>query len=201
MRRGCFVCCVALAFVLMTGTLSIGGGKVENYSAEQVHMRPDGKVENVSKLFGAPHKMRMEMASPGGQDQMIVIVREDKKVQWTLIPEKKAYMEHPISEGDFKMLPGTVETINSKEEDLGSETVNGFKCRKKRVETTVRVMGFEQTSRSTVWTCDEFPMPIRTKSESGEMTEIRNIKKGNQPDHLFEVPSGYRKIANIMEAM
>jgi hypothetical protein len=32
------------------------------------------------------------------------------------------------------------------------------------------------------------------------MTELRNIKPGSQPSELFEVPAGFKKAANMMEA-
>ena len=85
------------------------------------------------------------------------------------------------------------------EKDLGTETVNGFKCRKKSVEMVVEVMGFKTKSRSVVWISKKLDMPVRTRTEDGYVTELRNIKKGRQSKKLFEIPSGYKKVGNMME--
>ncbi len=178
-----------------------GGEKVDSYSAEQVHLEPDGKARGVFKVYGTPDKIRMEMYAPWGGGSMVNIIRKDKDVTWTLIPEKKVYMESTINEADMQRFMVSMDDAVGKEEDLGTEIVNGYKCNKKRIETTVKVMGFERTTSAVVWKSDEFPFPIRTQDDGGGISEMRNIKKGPQPDELFEIPSGYSKIGNLMEAM
>ena len=88
-----------------------------------------------------------------------------------------------------------------KEEDLGTETVSGYKCRKKRVETTQKIMGKKTTTRVITWTSDKFSFPLRTQTEDGAITELRSIKKGPQPDKLFKPPSDYEKAAGMLEVM
>ena len=52
-----------------------------------------------------------------------------------------------------------------------------------------------------VWVSDKLDMPLRTKSEDGSMTELRNIKKGAPAGKYFEVPKEYKKVSNMMELM
>ena len=84
-----------------------------------------------------------------------------------------------------------------KEEPLGSEKVNGYDTRKKRVTVTSRIMGHARTTVSTVWTADEFDVPLRERGETGETEEFRNIKVGAQSAALFEVPKGYTRSKNM----
>jgi hypothetical protein len=44
-------------------------------------------------------------------------------------------------------------------------------------------------------------MPLRTKSQDGSMTELRNIKEGDPGNKYFEVPKEYKKVSNMMELM
>ena len=44
-------------------------------------------------------------------------------------------------------------------------------------------------------------MPIRTKSQDGSMTELRNIKEGSPAGKYFELPKEYKKVSNMMELM
>lgn len=86
-----------------------------------------------------------------------------------------------------------------KEEILGTETVNGYKCTKKRIETTVSFFGFEKTVETILWVSDRFDMPLRTQNSDGTVAEMRNIREGKQAAELFEPPTGYRKVASMME--
>jgi len=171
-------------------------GKIKSFSAERVSIDPSGKVSNMGKLYITPRKLRMDMSSPEGKGNILVILRKDLKIYWMLNPKAKKYFERPLNEEDWEK--AMYESIKRKEKDLGTETVNGFKCRKKEVETAVQFMGIKRKSRSIIWVSNRLVMPIRTESEDGHVTELRKIKSGRQPSRLFEVPPGYKKVANMM---
>jgi hypothetical protein len=196
----CFIYSIPL-IVLLGFTVPCHGAKVEQFSAEQVLIEPGGNAEQVGKIYVAPDKVRFEKSSSTDQGSMVMIFRKDLKMLRILMPETKAYIENPLSEADlqktFQQLPKDM-----KEEDLGRETINGFECKKKRVEGSIEFsQGHKQTFSSVVWISDRIGFPIRTQSEDGRMTELRNIMIGSQPDELFEVPSGYSKIANPLGNM
>jgi hypothetical protein len=129
-----------------------------------------------------------------------MIFRRDKNIGWTLNPEKKLYMERPFNEKEMEQ--ATKKIIDSRNEKvLGTEKVNGFKCTKKEVETTVEFMGFKRTVKTIVWMSKRLDMPIRTKSQDGSMTELKNIKKGSPSSKYFEIPKEYKKVSNMMELM
>ena len=199
-KRSYFIWLIVPVMVLGLAALGTGGGKIEEFSAEQVSTNAKGKVQGTANLYAAPGKMRMEMASPDGKGRMIIIVRQDKGVHWMVFPEKKAYMERPVSESEAENLMNTFKE-SEKVEDLGQETVNGFKCKKTRVTRTQKFMGREMTTTVTVWKSDRLDLPVRTRSDNGNTSELRNIKEGRQKKDLFEPPSGYKKASNMMELM
>ena len=193
---------------LVTATLLYGGlsahallgDKINEYTADQVMIDPDGKVEHKGKIYLTPDKIRMDGISPKGEGSLILIFRRDKNIGWTLNPEKKLYMERPLNEKEMEQ--STKKFRNSRNEKvLGTENVNGFKCTKKEVKTTVGYMGFKKTVKTIVWVSNRLDMPIRTKSADGSMTELRKIKEGTPASKYFEIPKGYNKVANMMELM
>jgi len=191
------VCLVALSMMIVSAAPS-SAGKIKSFSADQVTLAPGGQVENSTKLYITPDKMRMDMHPPQGEGDMIMILRQDRDIQWTLNPNNKAYVEKPLNQKEWEqMAKGMIKSTDEK--DLGTEKVNGFKCRKKSVEMVIEVMGYKTKTRSIVWISKQLDIPIRTQSEDGRITELRNIKKGKQPSKLFTVPGGYKKVANMME--
>ena len=178
-----------LAVLLLGLGACCGDGKIRQYSAKQVFKDSGGK-EGVHNLFVSNDRMRMEMLSPKGERSMIVIYRKDKGLVWTLFPEKKAYTENKLDESTLQKTFGEIQD-DVKKEELGVETVNGFKCRKMRVETTSRILVREIKSVSTVWVSDRLDIPIRSQGKDGGVVELRDIKPGRQPSDLFEIPEGY----------
>lgn len=196
-KRWWVLCLIAMSAMLVSAG-SAYAGKIKNFSADQVTLAPNGKVENRGKMYVTPKKVRMEMRSPQGNGNMIMIMRRDINLYWMLNPGDKKYFERPLNEKEWEsMAKGAIKSKTEK--DLGTETINEFKCRKKSVEMVVEVMGFKRKSRSTVWISKKLDMPVRTKMEDGRVTELRNIKKGRQSKKLFEVPGDYTKAGNIME--
>jgi hypothetical protein len=201
-RIGWILCLVSAAVLCSElSAHALMGDKINAYTADQVMIDPDGKVEHEGKIYMTPEKMRMDGMAPTGDGNIILIFRRDKNIGWTLNPEKKLYMERPLDEEEME--ESTKQFRDSRNEKvLGKETVNGFKCTKKEVETTIKgIYGFKKTVKTIVWMSNKVDMPIRTKSEDGSMTELRNLKEGTPASKYFEIPKGYKKVANVMELM
>jgi Domain of unknown function (DUF4412) len=201
-RRIGWVLCFVAVMVLFSGlsAYALWGGKITKYTADQVVIDSKGKVQHTGKIYVMPDKMRMDGFSPGGEGSMVLIFRKDKNIGWTLNPEKKLYVEKPFDEKEMEK--ATKNMIDSRNEKvLGTENVNGFECTKKEIETTVDFMGFKRTEKTIVWISKRLDMPIRTKSQNGYMTELRNIKEGSSASKYFEIPEEYKKVSNMMELM
>jgi hypothetical protein len=175
-------------------------GKITAFTAEHVSTDPAGNVSRAGKLYVTPTKMRMEgMGGGRGQDMTMIYLR-DKKKQLLLNNKKKLYFEQPLNEATIKKATAAVNE-NSTVKIIGTEKVNGYKCTKKEVVSITDFMGMKTKTKQIVWTSNRFEMPLRTKGERGEITEMRNIKPGTSPDRYFRVPSGYKRAANMMELM
>ena len=193
---------IGLACIVLLATTGVAhAGKVDSFTADQVTMDPQGQIKTSGKYYVAPQKMRMEMPSPENPEKkMIIIVRQDQKVHWMINPTQKVYMERPLNEAEMQQF--TQQMIDARDEKiLGTESVGGYACTKKQVETSMTIMGYKRKTRSIVWVSDQFDMPLRTQSDDGGISELRNIDIGEPPADVFEPPEGYRKVTNMMEFM
>jgi len=189
---------ILLIAVIVAGWTTCGySAKIKSFSAEQVSIDPNGKVQGVGKIYMTPQKIRMDFRSPQGEGMMVNIFRRDRNIHWMLNPNAKKYTERVLDEAEMKK--ALKQQMQQDEKILGTETVNGFKCTKKSVVTTVKFFGISRKSESTIWVSKKLDLPIKTQSKEGAITELRNIKPGRQPAKLFTVPSGYQKVANMIE--
>lgn len=196
-RKVLIVSC--LAVTVLWWAVAARAGSVSDYAGDMVSLDAAGKVENASRLFFSGGKARVEIPAQEDMGPMVIIVRPDRKVQWMLDVKARTYFEQPLDEkaiADMSRGGGPVMPMGEhavKEEPLGSEKVNGYATRKKRVTVTSKIMGHAQSTVSTVWMADEFDVPLRERGETGETEEFRNIVVGAQPAALFEVPTGYTR--------
>jgi len=193
-----------MACLLIFGMLFIlagpaEAGKIQEFSADQVVLK-NGKIQSTQKIYRAKEKMRMEMPGTHRGDQVIMIFRQDMMLSWTLMPKDKAYVETRLSKAEADSRFMGQSGVDVKTKDLGAETINGYKCRKQRIQTTTDVMGKSVTSSAVVWTSDRLDLPLKMQAEDGTVTELRNIKEGRPANALFEVPSGYEKMDSFMGA-
>jgi hypothetical protein len=194
---------VGLLAVLLLSFAATGfAQKVTDYTADQVTMSADGKPVSQSKVYFSGGKMRLDDAMPQSGAKLVIIYRSDLKKNFMLNTDKKTYTERDLDEKDLNasiMSMGSVK--NRKEKALGEEAVNGYKCSKKEIEAEIEVMGFKNTSRSVVWQSPKFDLPLRTRSDSGQITELRNIREEKPAAAVFEIPAGYSKVSDMMELM
>ena len=187
--------CVVIKMFLLTVTVfcvSCGRGKITEYSAEMAHSGPNYKSPHVAKLFVVPQKIRVENPMPDNLGPGIVIIREDKGIMQMIMSKKNTYFEIPMTKknnfGQLGRIPD-----DAKVKELGVETINGYKCKKKRVETIAKSMSRSKIVKSTVWISDLFDIPIKTEYEDGRIMELRNIKPGRQSEELFKMSSKCKK--------
>jgi len=113
---------------------------------------------------------------------------------------KKLFFESGMDEESMLRDLKAYSNVDS-EKVLGKENVCGYKCEKKEVITTHNMMGMKTTNRIIVWQSDQFEMPLRTRTQNGHTTELRNINTDKQPGKIFQRPTGYKKVNNMMEVM
>ena len=178
------------------------GGRIENFSADQVMISPDGKVMSTSKLYVTPDAYRMDGLPTGGNVTRNLSVLGFKKLnkQYVYNHDKKLFFESQLDEEDMLKKLKSYENVDS-EKILGNEKVSGYKCVKKEVTTTMTMMGMKHTSTEILWQSDKFEFPLRVQMEDSRMMEFRNINTGKPSKKFFRRPTGYKKVNNMMAVM
>jgi hypothetical protein len=146
--------------------------------------------------------MRMDDVMPQSGASLVMIFRSDLKKSYMLNTDKKTYFERDLDENEMSSGTASMAPVKSRREKaVGEETVNGYRCSKKEIEAEIEVMGYKNTSRSVVWQSPRFDLPLRTRSDSGQVTELRNIQEQKPASALFEIPVGYTQVADMMQLL
>jgi outer membrane lipoprotein-sorting protein len=149
--------------------------------------------KQTSKMYLQGTKARMEH----GQQPGYTIMRPDKNMVWMVMPDQKSYMEMRF---DPSKQPKTGEKVNGEvsRKLIGSETVDGHPCQKYEVTYKDK----ETSQKMYQWMATDIKFPVKTAAVDGSwMVEYRNIKMGAQPDSLFEVPAGFKKMSMSFSGM
>jgi hypothetical protein len=183
---------IALLAAMMIGVTGAASAmdtpKVE-YSADTMMETEQATMKG--HVNYAPGKERREMDQRGNKS--IMIIRQDKKKMWMLIPEQKMYMENALGSGDKRSQPTDLSQAKVEATEVGSETVNGVDTKKLKVIVTTErgKMGgfFWKTSDGILVKSDLVAMEKGKKMRM--KTELSNLKIGHQDPALFEIPAGY----------
>lgn len=198
-------CAIFVAFfVLASGpsAQALFGGKVKSFTADQVYISPKGDVVQTYKIYVTPDKIRMDgIPGPEKGQSLGVIYHKDENRQCTFNPQKKLYFEGPLDEEKMKQDLKSYGDLSQDATVIGTEKVNGYKCTKKEVVTTVSFMGFTRKNKQTVWMSDKFDMPLKTRMKDGAVTELQNIDKGKPASKYFKTPEGYERVSSMMAVM
>lgn len=159
------------------------------FSADLVIDNPEGKF--TGKVYVKGDKIRQEFLKEDGKQ--VMILRLDKGVTWTLMPEDKMYMEIP-GIGKEATDPEIEEKIKdmAEKKSLGKEKVKGYVCEKYQYIYHDKSLGI-----LTQWLSKRLNYPIKTEYKAPAyymLTEYKNIKEKRIPDSLFEIPSGFQKM-------
>lgn len=153
------------------------------FSADVVTSSPQGSF--TGKIYVDNDKIRMELP------MAVTITRVDKKVAYMLMPAQRMYMEQPF---DPKSAVATKEKLDGEVERtlVGTDTVDGASAKKYKV--TYNSNGIKASVFQ--WMRDGLDIPVKTAAVDGSWAmEYRNLKTGDQPVELFEVPGDYQKFS------
>jgi hypothetical protein len=169
--------------------------KITNFSADLITINPQGVVTQRAKIYITPSKMRIDTVLPPSGSNVAMIFRRDLNVRWMLNPANKTYIKQPLNEAEINaFVQGNI--AGRSEKILGTQTVSGFTCTIKTVEATATIRGVSRKIISTIWVSSNLDFPIRTKSQDGSITELRNFTTTLPPEGLFELPGDYRQVSN-----
>ena len=190
---------VLAAFVALT-VFGCGKGKEEGKAAQEKGVKAAmaqelsativstaaGKTSTM-KVYMKPNKFRSYIESAGSS----TIVRKDLNKVWMVMIPQKTYMEmEGVKEEQIKAAEEKVKGEVSRKA-VGSETIDGHPSTK--YEVTAKVADKEMKMYQ--WWTTDINFPVKTAAIDGSWAmEYRDIKIGSQPDSLFEVPAGYKKM-------
>ena len=182
--------CFAAIMGLGSPALAWEGPKVE-YSADTQMETADVTMEG--QVFYAPGKERREMTT--GNDGMTMIIRQDKKVIWTLMPEAKAYMEMSLDKSQDKT---DFSDYHVEQSTVGEEEVNGIKTTKSKVIMTrkdgSKLGGFWWTTKEDIPVKMDM-ISVEGKTKERIKMELTNLKIGKQDPKIFEIPADYMNMS------
>ena len=139
----------------------------------------DGSEKVTGRQFvGGAGKQRMEMKTDDGA--MVMIIRQDLKKMWMLMPAEKSGMAMAYDPSQNK---DPTQDPKSTWKKTGTETVNGVACDR-----------YEWTSgeeKGTGWIDAKQGVIIRVKSGQGQ-GDFTNYQIGAQKADLFEAPKDYQ---------
>lgn len=159
----------------------------------------DGKMRsdlNMSEVTGSAIPPEASaMMKQAGMDNMVTIVRPDKKSTVIMYPTLKSYAEVAFSEIEAKD-----ETVEF--EEVGKETIDGQACIKKKI-TSTDAKGRPQ--EMFVWQATalkNFPIQMEVPQKSNKLIVKFQAPKLEAPAAaLFDLPTGYSKYDNIQALM
>jgi len=150
----------------------------------------------------APKRERREMVTDGG-DKMIMIMRFDKKMAWTLMPSEKMYMEMSLDQASSQAKDDTSK-YKIEQTVVGPEMLNGINTTKSKIIMTgpkgEKMGGFMWTTKDNIVVKMD-AIAIDKKEKMRFKTELTNLKIGKQDPALFEIPNGYTKMSTGMPSM
>ena len=185
---------IVLAIVFGSATVcaaQIARPNVE-YSADSMIQDEAGTTQQ--KIFITPTKERKETLTGAG-DGAVMIFRYDTKVMWTLMPSESMYMEYSIGQKS----PGQGSDPSQwtyEDTVMGEETLNGVKVTKyKTIATSTdgkKYGGFSWRTKEGINLKQDL-LYKEGKEKKRMLTELSNLKIGNQDPKLFEIPEGFTK--------
>lgn len=192
---------LAVSTILLCGSLVWAAGeKTQQQSQPQPEYSADSYTENAEmtlkeKVYSAPGKQRKEQVLGG--DTPVTIIRMDKGVIWTLMPEQKMYMEMSMKQGQSQSPGVDMSGYTIERTEMGKETINGHEATKYKMIMTgpegKKLGGFQ-------WIVDpgiQIKMDVVSKdgdSKERIKMELTNLKIGKQDSALFEIPADYTKM-------
>jgi hypothetical protein len=187
----------AKAWLVVTGMTVAGvavaaaweGPKVD-YSADSYMETAEGVMKG--RVYSTPGKERREYVESG--EQMTMIMRNDKKAVWMLMPGDKAYMEMKFpKEGRKDNLSG----YKIEQTTIGPETVNGVKTTKSKIIMTgpkgEKMGGFWWATKDNIIVKMD-AIAVDKGSKARFKIELKDLKIARQDPALFEIPAGYAKM-------
>ncbi|MDD2671099.1 MAG: hypothetical protein PHG91_08560 [Syntrophales bacterium] len=194
MKRSWVAAAVLLSTLFFAAGCGTGesGGKTEKKAEAQEFsatvVSTSAGQSFTSKVYMKPGKFRTDNEAAGTS----VVARKDLGKVWMIMKSQNTYMETPEAADEQISAAGDKVKGEVSRKKIGSETVGGHPSAK--YEVTAKVDG--KAVQIYQWWATDVNLPVRTAAADGSwVMEYRDVRLGSQPDSLFEIPSGYKRVA------
>lgn len=166
------------------------------YSAASAIQTPKGV--QYGRVWRTPTALRHEMTNDARGNTLIA--RLDRKVAWLLVPEQKLAVELAL---DNFGLPAELLTGSGiRQTPVGQETVAGLRTTKVRVEREPKANANGRFDGHVWTTAEGIIMKVVGSGENqGKRGDVNmsfsDVKIARQDPALFELPTGYRRLALV----
>ena len=181
---------MALAALGMSGTVMAWEPANVDYSADQT--METAEMTMAGPVYVSKDKERREMLIEG--TRQISIIRHDKKIVWTLMPEQRMYMEAKLKDSKDKT---DMSEYQIEQTAVGEEVINGVTTTKSKIVMT----GKDGNKMGGFWWMSKEGVVVKMdviavdKNSKGRIkTELKNLKIAKQDPALFEIPEGYERM-------
>jgi len=192
--------------IVLCPALTATAGTIREYSADRVFLDGHAVLLTV-RMHISGRNMRCDIPAHMDRAAMSTIVRGDERKIFLILHSNKSYAE---TIGDEDTIPGGIPAmLGAKREkyditNLGTEHIQGYTATKYRFWTKGK-HGGKRKGRPRAhleWVAPEFDIPLRSMLEAEPATqELRNIRVGPVPAHMFDLPAGYVKIKDALTLM
>ena len=174
---------ISLVILLFSILFLTGAAFALEFSADTV-LTSDGQ-KTYGKIYSKTDRFRMEITQP---EHMTTITRMDKMIAWNIMHSQKMYMEMPFNP---KSAPKTEIHGEIDRKQVGTETIDGHPAKK----YLITYKEGSHTEKVYQWLATDINFPVKTADINNKwIQEYKNIKIGSQPNSLFELPEGYKKM-------
>ena len=190
---------LSVSTILLCGSMGWAAGEKKQQES-QAEYSADSYIETAEmtlkeKVYSAPGKQRKEQVLGG--DTPVTIIRMDKGVMWTLMPEDKMYMEMSMKQGQQKSSDVDLSKYNIERTEVDKEVIDGHEAIKYKVMMTDqdgnKLGGFQWVVSPGI----QIKMDAVSKDGNSKeriKMELKNLKIGKQDPALFEIPADYTKM-------
>ena len=174
---------------------AVPAAQTVEFSADVAVTEGQGKQARTrGRLYVGRSGIRSEVYSK--TRSMVLIFRPDKQLVVQIFPKKRLFTEHSGPIPPFPPLPGSKESpcITDKTyrcRNMGSEMINGRQMSKWEIVT---VQDKTMSQPIYYWVDRRIQLVVQESYPGGFINQLNNIREAPQPNNLFTIPAGYRKI-------
>jgi hypothetical protein len=164
---------------------------IQSFSADTT-FTANGETRT-ARVYSDGRSVRIQSEATMPAKTGVIFIRLDSGLAQDLNFQQKVYVEYPYGTAADAQFLRYLRTAEVHSEQLSTEFFESQECEKVRVTSIYK----GQIYKSIEWRSKALHgLVVKSQDGDGKWTaEYKNIKVGDQPGSLFELPAGYNRIA------